>query len=259
MNERADVKRAGPPEELRGIAKWARVYGQNRSLGFVVFVVGQALVALGLLALAHAQTRAYRVGNMPLFWTCLAILVVAIVAIECCTGYCLISQRGRELVKRLIERPYAREGNVTVSGPEIGHSRSLAMLWATCVYAACFMVSVALYLAGVFPSKYMQPVVALCVVPYLVVLWILVRPMIGYLALLFPALYVVHAILVVAGVPILFTGPWEVVLNVAVPAFGYAVLAGLISHAYSRFALYRLKKLTQVGCATGSRHSERAE
>lgn len=69
--------------------------------------------------------------------------------------------------------------------------------------------------------------------------------MAGYLALLWPGLYALHAILILAGAPIVLTGPWEA-LNMLIPIAGYGMLAGLASHAYGRFALHRLRRLAQV-------------
>ncbi|MDP6555856.1 MAG: hypothetical protein QGG71_14395 [Pirellulaceae bacterium] len=259
MNDRPNVKRADHPEELRSIPKWARVYGQNRSLPVLVFFVGETLLCLGLVALVVVATMAYRGGNMALFWPSAAIFVVAIVAIECFAAYVFISPRGSNRVNRLLERLYAKEGFVSVSEPEISDRRWREILGVMLLFAVCYGVLILLYQMGLFPTQYIQPVVALSVVLCFVVLWILTRPMIGHVTLLFPALYGLHAILAVAGVPVGFTGQWAIVLNLAVPAFGYGILVGLISHAYSRYALYRLKKLTQVDCATGSQPNEKAE
>ena len=95
------------------------------------------------------------------------------------------------------------------------------------------------------PTQYMQPISALYGVPFLIGMWFLQRPLSGYVALLWPALISIHAILILAGAPILFTGRWEA-LNMLIPMFGYGMLTGLLSHLYSRVALRRLKKLTQT-------------
>jgi hypothetical protein len=86
----------------------------------------------------------------------------------------------------------------------------------------------------------MQPVSALYVVPFLVFLYLWQRPIISSLALLWPILYAIHAILVVAGVPIQFGKPW-IFLNMLIPVFGYGFLTYMIGHLYSRYALRRLK------------------
>ena len=87
----------------------------------------------------------------------------------------------------------------------------------------------------------MQPVSALYVVPFLVFLYLWQRPIISPLALLWPTLYAIHAILVVADVPILFHKPWTA-LNMLIPIAGYGILFGLLGHVYSRYALKKLKK-----------------
>jgi hypothetical protein len=86
----------------------------------------------------------------------------------------------------------------------------------------------------------MQPVSALYVVPFLVFLYLWQRPVISPLTLLWPTLYTIHAILVVAGVPIQFGGRL-VFLNMLIPIAGYGVLCGLLGHIYSQYALKRLK------------------
>ena len=74
--------------------------------------------------------------------------------------------------------------------------------------------------------------------------------MLGFLALLWPALYAVHAILIVAGAPILFTGKW-VSLNMMVPVAGYGILSALIAHLRGRFALRKLRRLAGAGSVNG--------
>ena len=64
----------------------------------------------------------------------------------------------------------------------------------------------------------------------------------GSLLLLWPGLYGLHAILILAGVPILFTGRWDA-LNLFLPSAAYGMLAGACALLYSRFALYRLRRL----------------
>ena len=92
----------------------------------------------------------------------------------------------------------------------------------------------------------MQPISAIYSVPFLVGLWLLHasgrRADCPALALL----YALHAILIVAGVPILFVGRWSR-LNMFIPVSGYGLLTGLISHAYSRFALARLRRAARSG------------
>ena len=71
------------------------------------------------------------------------------------------------------------------------------------------------------------------------------RPAVGGpIMLLWPALYALHAILILAGVPILFSGHWDA-LNMLIPTVGYGLLTGLIAHVYSRFALWKLRRIAR--------------
>ena len=62
--------------------------------------------------------------------------------------------------------------------------------------------------------------------------------------LLWPALYALHAILIIAGVPILFVGRWDS-LNMLIPTVGYGLIASLTAHIYSRIQLRRLRRMTR--------------
>ncbi len=108
------------------------------------------------------------------------------------------------------------------------------------VFVSCVFISVILGLLGYLRIKYMQPVSALYCVPFLVFLYLWQRPIVSSLALLWPTLYAIHAILVVAGVPIQFGKPW-IFLNMLIPVAGYGILCTLIGHLYSRYALKKLK------------------
>ena len=58
---------------------------------------------------------------------------------------------------------------------------------------------------------------------------------------LWAALYTAHAILVLAGVPLL-ANLWPM-WNVCLPLSGYGFVAMLLSHLYSRYALRKLRNL----------------
>ena len=113
------------------------------------------------------------------------------------------------------------------------------------VAGGCILGTMYLGMEGYLAFKYMQPVSALYFVPFLVFQYFLQRPRLGPLLLICPILYTIHAILIVAGVPIFFTGNL-CMLNLALPAFGYTFLAYVIGHVYSRYALKKLKGLTHL-------------
>jgi hypothetical protein len=71
------------------------------------------------------------------------------------------------------------------------------------------------------------------------------------MALLWPVLYALHAMLIVAGVPIVFSGKWKL-LDMLIPTVGYGLLSAGIAHIYSRVVLRRLRKSVREGMGGGA-------
>ena len=234
--------RRGPDgcEDPRAIAKWARVYAQNRTLPFLVFMVVFLLLCGAIGGGSFLAGWAYMSGNRWLLATSMVWLVLALAA----NIYISIPRWGGKRMEQIAKRLYAREGNVAMVGCQTPRRRRLAMI-AGILFGASIIASLILGMLGYIPQEYMQPVSALYIVPFLVVLGVLMRPASGWPMLLWPVLYTLHAILIVAGAPILFTGHWTG-LNMLVPIAGYGLLSGLIGHLYSRFALRKVKRLAQV-------------
>ena len=223
-------------EKLKEIPKWTRKYAQNRTIPFLIFFAIYLCLSAGIGIPSYFGGKAYRSGNLVLFWICIFVLAVAMTSL----AFFCVPKWGGKFIERISRRLYNREGDVLISIPEtikkkIGVGYVVAMVFGTCVF-----ISVILGLLGYLPIKYMQPVSALYVVPFLVFLYIWQRPIISPLVLLWPTLYGIHAILVVAGVPIQFGGPL-VFLNMLIPIAGYGILCGLLGHVYSRYALKKLK------------------
>jgi len=201
-----------------------------------VFVV----LALAIALPSYYGAYAYRSGNLTLFWLCVGVVVLAVAG----DIFLSIPGWGGKQLERLVNRLYAKEGHVTMAMSGKRAPRALiALLLAG--FGGCVLASVVLGFLGVIPVACMQPVSALFVVPFLVALTLLMRPAVGYLSLLWPLLYGLHALLLLAGVPLRFAEPWGF-LDILVPMSGYGLLTGLIGHAYSRIALYRLRRLTRV-------------
>jgi len=227
-------------EDPRKLGKWARVYAQNRSLGVVVFMVVFLALYLMLGGSSYLAGVAYRAGQWPLYWGCLAIVIVAVAAVL----YLSVPWWGGKLIERLIERLYASEGGVQLAPPSRGRFRLLVIL--SVAGSLCLAAEIVLGQQGVIPEQYMQPVSTIYVVPILVAMVLLSRPVVGPIAFLWPTLYALHAILILAGTPIIFVGCWAP-LNWLIPTFGYALLVALIGHIYSRFALRKLRQAAE-GC-----------
>lgn len=226
------------PDRSREIARLTRTYAQNRSLGVVIALLVFAALSAGISILSYAGGVAYRDGNQLLFWTCMAALVPVLVAVI----YMSVPKWGGRWLEALTGHLYS-EGNVSISVPK-QKGRKRVTLVIGIVFGGCVLGSVLLGFFGHLSPKYLQPVSAIYVVPFLVGLTVLMRPAVSYVSLLWPILYGLHAILIVAGVPIAFTGRWES-LNIMLPMVGYGVLSALLGHACNRHAFFKLKQITR--------------
>jgi len=236
--------KTGDSDQLRDpreLSRWVRLYAQNRSLPMVASLVIFVVFSVAIGGGSYLAGAAYLTGHMVLFAACIVELVFVIAALI----YVSVPQWGGKRMEQLAKRLYAKEGQVAVATTQVAGRRRAGLLLGL-VFGACIVASLILGLLGYIPHKYMQPVSALYVVPFLVVLNVLMRPAVGWLMVLWPALYALHAILIVAGAPILFTGEWDG-LNMLIPVAGYGLLAGLVAHIYSRFALHRVKRLARMG------------
>ena len=223
-------------EKLKEIPKWTYKYAQNRTIPFLITLAINLCLFAGIAIPSYFGGKAYKSGNLVLFWICIFVLAVAMISL----AFFCVPKWGGKVIERISRRLYNREGNVMISIPETIKKKQWVGYVVAMVFGSCVLISVILGLLGYISIKYMQPVSALYVVPFLVFLYLWQRPIISSLALLWPALYAIHAILVVAGIPIQFGKPW-IFLNMLIPIFGYGFLTYMIGHLYSRYALGRLK------------------
>ena len=111
------------------------------------------------------------------------------------------------------------------------------------VYGVLLIGTMELGMLGYIPVKYFLPFTALFVIPFGIYQYFVMQPRLGPVLLIFPVLYAIHATLILAGVPIFFTGTFAIPLNMFVPII-YNFLAYIIGHLYSRYALKKLKDIT---------------
>ena len=223
-------------EKLKEIPKWTRKYAQNRTIPVLIALAIFLCLFAGIAIPSYFGGKAYSSGNLVLFWFCFFVLAVAMISL----AFFCVPKWGGKFIERISRRLYNREGNVLISVPETIKKKQWVGYVVAMVFGSCVFISVILGCLGYLSIKYMQPVSALYVVPFLVFLYLWQRPIISPLTLLWPTLYAIHAILVVAGVPIQFGEPL-VFLNMLIPTAGYGILCGLIGHIYSRYALKKLK------------------
>ncbi len=220
-----------PPEQIRDIPKWTRVYTHNRTLPtLVIMAVSLVLSVAGCLLFARAG-NAYRAGLRTEFAACLTAGLICLAVIMSPA----IPSVNRKVRAALSRRLYS-EGVVVADGSAIQRRRRWAPFVAL-AFGSCVLASV--YFGSRIPAGYEQPVTALYVVPFLIFL----APENGIAGLLWPLLYGLHAILILAGAPITFHGKWSDLKNLLLPIFGYGILSLLVGHLYSRIALRRLRRL----------------
>ncbi len=222
-------------DDVREIPKWARRYARNRTLSFVVFQLIFVAGAVMFGGLSYLTAWAYVHGNRVMAGA--SMLVLCAFAVWW-LWFSFVG--GARVMRRISERLYRGEGSVSVGlplGPEA--TRPPATLIGF-VFMFCVLATVGLGLLGFLPSRYMQPISALYVVPFMLYLGLRQRPGGSPFMLLWPLLYGIHAILIAAGVPI-SRGP---VFDMFFPVVGYGLAAGLAGHICSRIALRRLRSLS---------------
>ena len=237
MNQGINSRRSTQDNDVRDIPRWTRRYAQNRTLpmlgSLAIFVVGFA--AYG--GLAYLMTWAWLTGQRALM---AAVLLVMAGFAAWWMWVTLVS--GPRIVRRIIQRLYRSEGAVS-PGPFPEENTWWQSPVVALVFMFCVITTVALALLGVLPIRYMQPISALYIIPLFVYVGIIHGGAGSPFMVLWPALYGIHAILLVAGAPIYLGGKWEMLLNMWGALIGYGVIAALAAHIYSRYALRRLRTL----------------
>jgi hypothetical protein len=240
-------------EKLKEIPKWSRRYAQNRTLTIpVLMVMGVLLITFIAVLVAlplHLAVAGFRKGNIILGWVGIAFFVAALAAVLTFLIIFILKfcRKNSGLIEQLVEqRIYGKEGAVSMPGPKIMKKNIWLGIVIGVVLYICFFGSWHLATEGYIAFKYLQPISVFYIVPWLVSEYFERRPRIGPLFLISPALYTIHAILIVAGVPLFFTTENFCIFNILLPLIGYTFLAYVIGHIYSRYALKKLKGLTHL-------------
>ncbi len=227
-------------DQFHETIRWGRTYAQNRSLPVLVYLIAYGGFFLLLFGLARGGGIAAKAGY-PMLGT---IAMVVFFIVYLLMMYLVMSKRGRRWVEAQLQRPYAREGSARIDSNRKQKFARLGYVVGA-VFGACVVGEVLLGLLGYLPISLMQPVSALYCVPFMVFLWWWQRPASTGVMLLWPALYAVHALLLISGLPIPTEGSWAMVHSVGAIC-GYGILAAGLSHLYSRYALRRLQRVSQI-------------
>ena len=224
-----------PLQEIREIPKWSRSYALNRTLPVLVLLAAFLLICWGIGQFSQLAGEAYRAGRMLAFGLRMAALAVCLGAIV----PLVIPSMFRRLVRILNEWCYPNEG-VAIIAPSLK-----SPLRRRLVFSGFLLLAVGIpaqvILGARLTEEYKQPVSTLYAVPFLMALALSV-PGVVSMFLLWAVLYGLHAVLLLAGAPILFGGEWSS-LNIVVPTIGYGMLSALAGHVYNRYSLRRLRRL----------------
>jgi len=234
-------------EKLKELPKWTRRYAQNRTLTILVLLVIIALLGMIFAVIASLPLvlvfAGFGKGNIIVACVGIAVFVALLVAYF--KSLLIFKRKYGGKNKGLIDQKidqwiYGREGMASMPMPEDTKKKKWLEITVSIVWFCLFMATLNLGMAGLIEFKYLQPLSALYMVPWFVYIYFLQRSRIGPIFLICPVLYTIHAILILAGVPIFFTG-FLFWLNILLPFFGYWFLAYVIGHLYSRYALKKLK------------------
>ncbi|HEW78468.1 MAG TPA: hypothetical protein ENH34_00655 [Phycisphaerales bacterium] len=244
MNDKRNQNPAEDLKKLKEIPKWTRKYAQNRMLTTFVLIVMTCLISVSIGVPLLLVWIAFVKGNMILAGVGIALLVAILIFLIIFLSK--FGGKNRGLIDQKIERwIYGKEGTTSMPVPKLTKKKKWLDLVVAMIFMVCLLGSMFLSMEGYIAFKYLQPVSAIYIVPFFVFQYFLQRPRLGPLVLICPILYAIHAILIVAGVPIFFTGNLGM-LSIGLPVFGYTFLAYMIGHLYSRYALKKLKGVTHL-------------
>ncbi|UCC69028.1 MAG: hypothetical protein JSV79_03655 [Armatimonadota bacterium] len=232
--KRTDDSAGEADDGVREIPTWARRYAQNLTLPVVVSLVIFAVASCMFGGLSYLTAWAYVNDKRVLAGASMLVLCAFAVS---WVWFSFVG--GTRIMRQITKQLYRGEGSASV-GPPLGpgamsHPPTLIGF----VFMFCVLASVGLGLLGFLPTRYMQPISAVYVVPFLCYIGLKVCRGGSPFMFLWPALYAIHAVLLVTGVPI-GMGP---MLDMFVPTVGYGLIAALAGHIYSRVALRRLRRL----------------
>ena len=233
---------AANQEDARQLAKWAERYARSRTIPFLVQWVFIVLLVIVLAGLAQGAIYAWRAHQPGLLWTLIALTCVLTLALL----WFSIAQWGRERIWGISEWYYRKEGYAAFGGGNKSDELR-RMRWLTALGFGLILYHLAgALLVGLryLPIMYFQPYSAVYMAPFLAAMIVVQR--LGWWAWIWPALYVLHALLLATGILRPFPGQWFF-MDIIVPVFGYGLVSMIVGHIYSRYALRKLKHLARAG------------
>ena len=227
----------GDADRVREIPKWAGRYAHNRTLPVLLRLGLILLAAMGIRGLSTMAGREGQAGHKA---TAVVLVVVSLAAGAAWVWFVLTHRFGR-LSESLSARFYGSEGTAVAAAKSGSHSRGGQAV--AIAFGLCIVLQILAGFAFEASIRYMVPIGAAYLIPFLIYIWARQGGMAAPFMLLWPALLLIHAVLALAGVSPFSDEPS--VVTVLIPLFGYGAIAAFASHVYSRFALRRVRSLAR--------------
>jgi hypothetical protein len=222
-------------DKLREMPEWVRRYAHNRTLPVLVNL---GLFLIGCAAIAGSSTLANR--ELQLGHKAAAFVFGTVSLVSCALWIWLVATRRLERwSSELSGRLYGAEGTAVAGARPCGCSRADRVV--TVAFGLCVALTIPAGFAFEIVLRYMIPIMAAYMVPFVLYVWARQGGMAAPFMLLWPGLLAIHAALALAGVRPFSDEPSA--MTILVPTVGYGAVAALASHIYSRIALRRLRSL----------------
>ena len=240
----------GKNQRLRKVSRLTDIYARHRTAGpFLIF--STLVLAMGLsIRLVIYLSKPYIKGHDgAILVMILAIMVVVFLV----TIFFLVDRWGGRLLKRWGEKLFDHDGRVSERPLNSLIPRWLFILTSV-LFGICIVGGIALGVKYNLPDKYMQPISAIYVLPFMVVLGLWRRtPVTSPLMGLWPLLYAIHAVLVVVDAPVFRSIDGGT--HMCIATWGYGALIGFLAYIHSKLTLRKLKKISRLNSTDESAHS----
>jgi hypothetical protein len=239
MSERNRPEAEQSDDQMQAIPKWARRYARNQTLPVLVFqaifVAGSsAFAGLSLLA-AWAHFHGHPMLAIAAMLTLVGFGVWWV-------WFSVFSADG--LIQQVVWRLTRSTGTASLGAPAF--SSQAPPTGPLVIFMLCVVASTLSAMMEWVPVRYVQPIAAVYVIPFMVYMGVTQWRTSSPFMVLWPALYAAHAVLILGGAPI----SRGFFFDIFFPTVGYGTIAALSGHIYSRFALRKLRALAATIEAT---------
>jgi len=217
-------------EDLQKVNKLMRNYSTNRPHTAIVSLIifGFLFFSMfGLSTFIGKSNSLIIIIPAVLFLTCISIGLI----------FFSIPKYNRQLLSYITLTIFKKEGIVN-NQILISPAKKKIMAISAGIFIICVPLNVLLGFFNLYDPRYMQPISAIYVVPFMLVIIFFTHP-IAKINLIWPILYAVHAVLTIFKIPVFFDSQY-LLLNMS-SIFIYGLFTLLISFFVGQINLQKLK------------------